>query len=366
MVGRFDSKKQEMNIVSIPRDTCANVYYGYVSSKKISAVYGIGGGIDALMEAVSDMVGFNIDSYIIVNIKAFTALVDTLGGVYFDIPYNMNYDDPTQDLYIHFKSGYQYLTGADAVKVVRWRQNSDGTVYGDIERINIQQNFLKTVAKQCMSLSNILTKFDDYLNIFKTYVNTDMTINNLAWYGQNFLKLKTEDIKFYTMPSKYNDSIKGFSYGTLYTDEWVKMVNDYLNPYEEDITESDMNIITRDEKGNLYATKGEIAGGYESFLDYKEYIASLKKEKNSGNSGNTDKKDTPTDTASSDNNSAAQTETDVQSSVTNTGNENTDAQAENTSSAGADTGESGTDTGGEASESDLGLFYTGGDTGDSD
>jgi LCP family protein required for cell wall assembly len=164
MIGSFDTVNHKLNIVSIPRDTCANVEY---SVKKINAVYALGGGIEALMAAVSDMTGFSIDSYILVDIEAFTALVDTLGGVYFNIPHNMDYDDPRQNLHIHFSAGYQQLSGADAVKVVRWRQNNDGTNYGDIERIKTQQSFLMTLAKQCLSLTNLLTKVDDYAKIFR-------------------------------------------------------------------------------------------------------------------------------------------------------------------------------------------------------
>jgi LCP family protein required for cell wall assembly len=276
MVGRFDSKNHKINIASIPRDTCANVYFGRKAQKKINAVYALGGGIEALMAAVADMTGFNIDNYIVVNLKAFTALVDALGGVYFDIPHDMNYDDPTQDLHIHFNKGFQYLSGADAIKVVRWRQNNDGTNYGDIDRINTQQSFLKTVAKQCLSLTNIVTKTDDYLEIFKSYVKTDLSAQNLTWYAQEFLKLKTEDISFHTLPSNPIDSIKGFSYGTIYLDEWLKLINDCLNPYTKAVAAEDVNIITRDEGGRLYATSGEIAGGDDSFLDYNEWYSAYK------------------------------------------------------------------------------------------
>jgi LCP family protein required for cell wall assembly len=290
MLGRFDSVNHKLNIISIPRDTCANVKY---SVKKINAVYALGGGIDALMAAMADMTGFAIDNYVMVDIEAFTVIVDTLGGVYFNIPHYMDYDDPRQNLHIHFNSGYQQLSGADAVKVVRWRQNNDGTNYGDIERIKTQQSFLMTVAKQCLSLQNLATKVDDYARIFKEYVKTNLTTGNMAWYGKELLKLKPEDITFDKIPSNYYDSIRGFSYGTILVDDWVKMVNDYLNPYEKEITASDMNIITRDANGNLYATGGEIAGGYESFLDYDEYMASLGYGKSNGSGSSSGGADTP-------------------------------------------------------------------------
>lgn len=267
MMCRFDTVNNKVNIISLPRDTCANVKYPV---KKINAVYAYGGGIDALMNAVSDITGFKIDNYVMVDIDAFVALVNAIGGVYYDIPYNMNYDDPTQDLHIHFNKGYQYLTGEDAIKVVRWRQNNDQG-FGDIVRIENQQNFLKAVVKQCLSLSNIVTKTDDYVKIFNDYVKTDLTIGNLGWFAQQFLKLKEDSIEFGTVPANYYDSVKGFSYGFIYVDQWLEEVNKHLNPYNEPITIDDVNIISRDENGNLYATTGEIAGGYESFADIRDY-----------------------------------------------------------------------------------------------
>ena len=56
---------------------------------------------------------------------------------------NMDYDDPLQDLSIHFPKGMRHLDGAEALKVVRFRHNNDGTGYGseDVGRMATQQNF---------------------------------------------------------------------------------------------------------------------------------------------------------------------------------------------------------------------------------
>ncbi|MBO4330748.1 MAG: LCP family protein, partial [Oscillospiraceae bacterium] len=237
MVGVIDTNEKTVNIVSIPRDTCANVVY---ESKKINGVYAYSGGIDGLIDAVTDITGFPIDSYIMVNIQGFVSLVDTVGGVNFNVPYYMNYDDPTQNLHIHFNTGEQYLTGSDAVKVVRWRQNNDGSNYGDIVRIQTQQDFLKTIIKKCLSLSNLATKLKDYIDIFKTYVTTDLTTGNLLWYGEQFLKMSSDSFRFHTLPSNYYDSIKGFSYGTILVDDWLELLNESFNPFEEEIKLEDL------------------------------------------------------------------------------------------------------------------------------
>ena len=277
MVGVFDMDAGTVNVVSIPRDTCANVESdpNKTETKKISGVYSRA-DFDGLRDTVSDMVGFPIDCYVSVSVNGFVQLVQTIGGVYFNVPHYMNYDDPTQNLHIHFSPGEQYLDGYDAIKVVRWRQNNDGTNYGDIDRINTQQEFLKTVFKKCLSLENLMTNLDDYIKIFQEYVKTDLSTGNMTWFAKEILKLKTEDIHFYTMPSNYNDSIGGFSYGTVLVDEWLEMLNESFNPYDKPIELEDVDLIYRDENGTLCATSGEIKGGMESFLTMEQYLRMLR------------------------------------------------------------------------------------------
>ena len=71
----------------------------------------------------------------------------------------MSYDDPTQDLHIHFNKGTQWLSGSDALKVARCRQNSyineSGQVVtydvysgADIGRTDTQRNLLVAVLKR--------------------------------------------------------------------------------------------------------------------------------------------------------------------------------------------------------------------------
>ncbi len=276
MVGVFDVDAGTVNVVSIPRDTCANVESDprKAETKKISGVYSRA-GFDGLRDAVADMCGFPIDCYVSVGINGFIQLVNTIGGVTFYVPHNMNYDDPTQNLHIHFSAGEQYIDGYDAIKVVRWRQNNDGTNYGDIDRINTQQEFLKTVFKKCLSLENLVTNLDDYIKIFQEYVKTDLSTGNMTWFAKEILKLKMEDIHFHTMPTDPSVMIYGFSYGTVLLDEWLAMLNEDLNPYDQPIALEELELIYRDENGTLCSTSGEVKGGDESFLRMSDYIRML-------------------------------------------------------------------------------------------
>lgn len=58
--------------------------------------------MDVLKEEIEQTFGIPIDYYIYVDLKGFVALVDELEGVDVYIPEEMNYDDPYQDLHIHY------------------------------------------------------------------------------------------------------------------------------------------------------------------------------------------------------------------------------------------------------------------------
>ncbi len=221
--------------VSIPRDSKA-IIDG--SAHKINYAYNKG-GMALLSDVVSQQLGIPVDYTVTVDLKGFVALVDAIGGVDFNVPLNMDYDDPIQDLSIHFSKGTQWLSGSDALKVVRFRHNNDGTGYGseDLGRMTTQQNFLKAVAKKMLSAGNILTKIDDYAKIFDQYVETDLTVGNMAWLGTEVLKMGIDKIDFSTLP---NEWISPYIY--LVPDETLEVVNTYLNPYVEDRTAEDLDL----------------------------------------------------------------------------------------------------------------------------
>ncbi len=148
-----DAENDYIYGVSIPRDTKA-VING--KNHKINFAYN-SGGTALLAETISQQLGIPVDFTVTVDLDGFAALVNAIGGVDFEVPISMNYDDPYQDLHIHFSAGMQHLSGAEALKVVRFRHNNDGSGYGseDIGRMQTQQNFLKAVAQQTLTLSNV-------------------------------------------------------------------------------------------------------------------------------------------------------------------------------------------------------------------
>ena len=216
---------------SIARDTKA-VWNG--KNHKINAAFG-SGGMEKMAEVVSDQLGIPVDYTVSVDLKGFAALVDAIGGVDFDVPVNMDYEDPYQDLYIHISKGMHHLSGSEALKVVRFRK---GYATQDIGRMETQQKFLKAVAKQTLTVSN-LGKIDEFVKIFQKYVKTDLTLGDLAWLGKEAISIGADNIEFSTLPGVWNDHDKFIH---LNKDDVLTLVNVHLNPYVEDRTADDLNI----------------------------------------------------------------------------------------------------------------------------
>ena len=68
--------------------------------------------------------------------------------------------------------------------------------------------------------------------------------------------------------------MKGLSYVSINIDEWLQMVNDYLNPYDKDVTEANVNILVHSYTSGFYSTTGYIAGGADSFAANPSWSAS--------------------------------------------------------------------------------------------
>ena len=175
MLGVFDTGAKTASLISIPRDTVVR-YEG--SYRKINAVYSYG-GVDGMVSAVRNMLGVPIDYYVSVNTRAFRDIVNEIGGVDFYVPVDMLYNDPYGDLAINIKAGYQHLNGRQAEGVVRCR---NCYANADIGRAATQRAFLTALAKQTITLSNV-TKVTSLINILNTYVESDMPLNVMVYFG---------------------------------------------------------------------------------------------------------------------------------------------------------------------------------------
>ena len=275
LLASYDVTNQKATVMSIPRDTMVNVPWDI---KKINSVYSYYGGgdrgIQYLYKEISQLVGFEPDFQVVVEWEAVGQIVDAMGGVWFDVPRNMDYDDPFQDLSIHLDKGYQLLNGEQAMGVVRFRDGANGYKDGDIGRIGTQQAFLKAVLEQLLKLENI-TKINELVEVFQKNVTTDLSLQNIFWFAKAAIQggLKVENVNFVTMPGNYNAyaysrSVSNMlgrysvqSYVTPYPNDLLELVNNELSPYVEVFTKSDLDIMTVNSNGSVSSSTGHVEDG---------------------------------------------------------------------------------------------------------
>lgn len=250
MVLVFDTENHRADLINIPRDTlvdCERTGAG----RKINAAYA--SGVDEMLDEVSTVIGFRPDKYVIANFDGIAEIVDVIGGVDYDVPFDMSYHDASQDLSIEFKKGYQHLDGEEVVEYLRWRHNDDGTGYddGDIGRVTKLQDFLVTVGSAVLSPTNVL-KIPAIASAVSDNVDTDLTTSQILWLGMQGMKMDMqEDISMQTLIGdcamvNFGDNIWFY---ILDEDMVIDQINETFNPYIRSLTEEDFSIVTPDTYG---------------------------------------------------------------------------------------------------------------------
>ncbi len=233
MAVSVDTVEKKINLVSIPRDTRVNARRGL---KKINGAYGAG-GVSQLQSEVASVLGFTTDFYIKVELEGLITLVDAIGGVEFDIPQRMRYHDPTQNLHIDFQKGLQHLDGRAAMELLRFR----GYSAGDLRRVEVQQEFLMLVASKLMTSANIL-KINEFAEVYKQNVETDLTVGNLVWFGMQSYDIGTGNIAMHTLPTYTADpSVNPQYYQFILSKGALQLINEALNPFNEEISMSNVS-----------------------------------------------------------------------------------------------------------------------------
>lgn len=211
IVASYNPNTQKATLLSIPRDTYTGKNTARATAyEKINALYGRKHRPDETLKAVNDITGLGIEYYVVVKTEALIKLVDVIGGVTFNVPIDMDYDDTSQDLYIHLKAGEQLLDGDKAEQLVRFR-HSNPDKYGrmtsypaeygdnDIGRMRTQREFIMQVVKQTAKPENIF-KLGEILDVAKENVLTNIDFNVAKDYIPYIVEFNTENILTETLP----------------------------------------------------------------------------------------------------------------------------------------------------------------------
>ena len=252
MIASYNPKTQEAALLSIPRDTYVGkrnkntASQNYLASYKMNAVYRNGTNIPETIECVSSLTGLDLQYYLLVDTDAVIELVDAIGGVTFNVPIDMDYDDPTQDLHIHLKAGEQLIDGEKAEQLLRFRHNNDGTSYpdeygdNDIGRMRTQREFIQETMKQLLKVENIF-KITELIDIVSNNVKTNLDFNVLKDYVPYAVNFNTENLKTGTLPG-VSEKCNGVWIYTADEEKTEIMVEDLF---------SDEEIIPEEEVANV-------------------------------------------------------------------------------------------------------------------
>ena len=215
MVASYNPNTQKANLLSIPRDTFTGKYKNKATaSQKINALYNINKNPQKTLDAVNEITGLDIQYYVLVRTEALIKLVDAIGGVEFNVPIDMKYDDPTQDLHIDLKAGVQKLNGDKAEQLLRWRHSNykNGVMttypseYGndDFGRMRTQRDFIVETLKQTLKPGNIF-KIGEILEIAHKNVETNLELSYIKDYIPYAVEFNTENMTTATLPGTTPD-----------------------------------------------------------------------------------------------------------------------------------------------------------------
>ena len=220
MVIHVSADRSRVQIVSIPRDTLVDIpscqHRDGTTSEPTSndmfnnaMVYGSNGGDDpedlapgiaCVKSTVEKLSGMSIDAFMVVDFAGFINMIDALGGVWFNIPEDIN--DDSAGLYID--AGCWKLSGTHSLAYMRSRKGQgDGS---DISRISRQQQLISAMLRELQE-KNYVTDPGALINFLQAAISAVNVSDNLGNASSdaslliNVLQnIDRSNIQFVTMP----------------------------------------------------------------------------------------------------------------------------------------------------------------------
>lgn len=247
MLVSVDHDTKAVDLLTIPRDTRVRINGEYA---KINAAHAIGGE-ELAVEVVQDLLGVEIPFYVSFDPAVFRDVIDAIGGVYFDVPERMVYDDPYQDLHIDLYPGYQLLDGDHAEQLVRYRQYT----FGDMDRTSVQRDFVKALVEQKLNMS-LITKIDDLYDVFSESVVTNMSLSEMIKIASDCRSIDMNQFRTHVVPCELKD-IDGISYVEVCQDELEQMMVDFFGIEIPGVTKTPDELRGNGTEGNGIRTEGD-------------------------------------------------------------------------------------------------------------
>lgn len=203
IVATFNPKDQSMKMLSIPRDT--RVEIPDYKRDKINHAYSLGDK-ELTIKTVEQFLEIPIDYYVSVNFQGFINIVDEVGGVTVDVPFD--FDDINKDWdRFYFKEGEMTLDGEAALVYARMRKKDPR---GDFGRNDRQKQIVKAVIDK-LSTPKTITKIDDIAQEIGSNVETNIKVGEAIAFRQKYTEFNSSKIETLTLEG-YDDTIRSVYY----------------------------------------------------------------------------------------------------------------------------------------------------------
>lgn len=244
IVVRYNRETNQIAMISIPRDTRVDIPgYGFT---KVNAAVGKKEGTALAMKTVSNLLDIPIHHYVKVDFKGVEEIVDIMGGVKINVPQDMYYPDPAQNLYIDIKKGEQVLKGKQALHFLRYRS---GYPDQDLGRIKAQQEFAKAFIDKLTSPA-MIPKAVSLINAMVKNTKTNLQKDEIAAYVMDISKIDTGNIKMYTLPGEGGtlNHVAYFLHDESKLRETMTEMDEYIGAKTSQTAENSPNVSTTTEK----------------------------------------------------------------------------------------------------------------------
>ena len=174
MVASINMTTDEVNLISLPRDTLTYVP-GVHGIYKLNAAFNCANTVEEGFERIRDAAswllgGIQIDHYCAVDMGAMIALGDFIGGV--DLDVEMTYTGCSG---IKYTKGMQHLDGMGMMEYIRARQNATVNA-NDIGRTGRNRQMMIAIFQKLKSNASLVKRSWDYATSGEINFFTDMTL----------------------------------------------------------------------------------------------------------------------------------------------------------------------------------------------
>lgn len=259
MVVSFHVEKNEIKVLQIPRDTFIGEQ---IPSGKINAAYSMGENqsnpVSNLATIVKEQFQIPIDHYVTITMDGFRKVVDDIGGVEIDMPYEIPTDNKVYND-ISIPKGKQRLQGKQAEILVRYRK---GYIEGDIGRVKAQRIFIGALIGE-LKRSNA-GELKNLLGTAMKHVKSDLSVGEAYKILNAAMKVDLDEMELFLLPGE-SAMYNGLSYYSVHKEQLMQLLNEKFRPLQQDLTIEDLEQAY--ELSNIYSDNDDVKNSVQDILN---------------------------------------------------------------------------------------------------